>query len=433
MEFNANRVDEANAVISATIAKETIETNLDKVAKQAAKTMNVQGFRKGKVPVAVVKQRYADKLREDAEADALRKVLNDGLKELNIPNEDLIGEPSISKFDKKEDGSIDVEISVACKPNIDLGDYKSLLPEVAEKEIDAKEIDSRLEEISKSSAPLAKIARKRAVKDGDHALIDFEGFVDGVAFEGGKAEKYALHVGSGSFIPGFEEQVIGMKYEEQKDITVTFPEEYQSKDLAGKEAVFKVTLHEIQEKGEAEINDEFAAKMLPGEEGATVDTLKQKIEEQMKNEIKGTYYREELKPAFLDKLVEELNFALPASVVDQEVNYALNNKVREMKEEEIKALQEDASQVESMRDDLKADAEKSVKATFIVDALAKAEGVDVDDKEVTQVIYYEAMQMGQNPQEVLKQYQDAGYLPAIKMSMIEDKVITKLLDEKLGQ
>ncbi len=432
MEFNANRVDEANAVITSTISKEVIESNLDKVAKQAAKTMDIQGFRKGKVPVAVVKQRYADKLREDAEGEALRTILADGLKELEIDNADVVGEPAVSKYEKQEDGSIEVEVRIACKPNIDLGDYKALVPEVELKEVDAKEIDSRIEEMAKQSAPLEKIKRKRMVRDGDFAVIDFEGFVDGVAFEGGKAEKYPLQVGSNSFIPGFEDQIIGMKYEESKDVTVTFPEEYQSKELAGKEAVFKVTLHEIQEKVAAEINDEFAAKMLPGEEGATVDTLKAKIEEQMKAEAKGVYYRDELKPAYLDKLVQELNFALPATVVDQEINFALNNKVRSMSEDEIKALQEDASKVESIRDELKADAEKSVKATFIVDALAKAEGVDVSDQEVTQVIYYEAMQIGQNPQDVLKQYQEAGYLPAIKMSMIEDKVISKLLDEKSG-
>jgi len=433
MEFNAKKVDEANAVISATIAKETIEKNLDKVAKEAAKTMDIQGFRKGKVPVAVVKQRYADKLTEDAEGEALRAVLANGLKELNIANEDLVGEPSISKFDKKEDGSIDIEVSVACKPAVDLGDYKSLLPEVEDKAIDAKEIDEKLEEMAKQSAPLTKIARKRMVKDQDHALIDFEGFVDGVAFDGGKAEKFALHVGSGSFIPGFEDQVIGMKYDEQKDITVTFPEEYQAKELAGKEAVFKVTLHEIQEKAAAEINDEFAAKMLQGEENATVETLREKLEEQMKAEAKNKYYREELKPAYLETLVEKVSFALPATIVDQEINQALNNKARTMSEDEIKVLQEDASKVEELREALRADAENSVKATFIVDALAKAESVDVSDQEVSQVLYYEAMQMGQNPQDVLKQYQEAGYLPAIKMSMIEEKVITKLLDEKLGK
>ena len=433
MEFNANRVDGANAVITATIGKDVVESNLDKVAKQAAKTMNVQGFRKGKIPVAVVKQRFADKLTEDAEAEALRKVLNDGLKELNVANADLIGEPTISKFDKKEDGSIDVEISLAIKPTIDLGDYKSLIPAVENKEVDAKEIDARLEEIAKSSAPLEKLSRKRAVKDNDFAVIDFEGFVDGVAFEGGKAEKYPLHVGSGSFIPGFEEQVIGMKYEEQKDVVVTFPESYQAKNLAGKEATFKVTLHEIQEKVAAELNDEFAQRMLPGEENVTIDTLREKIKEQIKTEAMSKYYREELKPAYLETLVEKIEFALPNSVVDQEINYALNNKVRTMSEDEINALRENESKVEEMRNELKGDAVSSVKATFIIDALAKAENVQVSDQEVMQVLYYEAMQMGQNPQDLVKQYQEAGYLPAIKMSMIEEKVISKLLDEKLGK
>ena len=357
MEFNAKRVDEANAVITSTISADVVETSIDKIAKKAAKTMDIQGFRKGKVPVAVVKQRYGSKLREDAEGEALRDVLTEGLKELDIKNEDLVGEPGVTKFDKKDDGSIDVEISIACKPAIDLGDYKALLPEVEDKAVDAKEIDARLEDMAKQSASLTKIKRKRMVREGDFALIDFEGFVDGVAFEGGKAEKYALEIGSGSFIPGFEEQIIGMKYEDEKDVVVTFPKEYQQKTLAGKEAVFKVKLHEIQEKAAGEINDEFAKKMIPGEENATVETLREKIQEQMKLENKATYYRDELKPAYLEKLISELNFALPAPVVDQEINYALNNKVRGMSEEEIKELQEDASKVEAMRDELREEAE----------------------------------------------------------------------------
>eukprot|EP00767_Chilomastix_cuspidata_P000070 gnl/Chilomastix_cuspidata/10156.p1 GENE.gnl/Chilomastix_cuspidata/10156~~gnl/Chilomastix_cuspidata/10156.p1 ORF type:complete len:440 (-),score=53.73 gnl/Chilomastix_cuspidata/10156:303-1490(-) len=394
--------------------------------------MDIQGFRKGKVPVKVVKQRYADKLREDAEGEAVRKVLTDGLAELKIANEDLIGEPTFGKYDKKEDGSVEVEIKVACKPQVDLGDYKSLVPDVEKKEADAKEVEARLEEMAKQSAPLEKIKRKRMVREGDFAVIDFEGFVDGVAFEGGKAEKFPLEIGSGSFIPGFEDQVVGMKYEEEKDVVVTFPETYQQKDLAGKEATFKVTLHEIQEKVAEELNDDFAKKVLPGEAEATLEMLKEKISEQLVGEAKAKYYRDELKPVFLDKLVENINFALPSSVIEQEINYTLNNKVREMKEEEIKELQEDASKVEAIREELKGDAEKSVKATFIVDALAKAENVDVTDQEVTQILYYEAMQMGQNPQDVLKQYQEAGYLPAIKMSLIEERVISKLFDEKSG-
>lgn len=430
MEFKTNRVDEANIEIVATLKKENIEKKLDKVATQAAKTMNIQGFRKGKVPVAVVKQRYADKLLEDAEGEAIRDLLNSGLKELNVKNEDLIGEPTISKFDKKDNGDIEVEISVATKPNIDLGDYKKLLPDVKAIEIDAKKIDERIEEIASQSAPLTKIARKRAVKDGDFAVIDFEGFVDGVAFEGGKAEKYPLQVGTGSFIPGFEDQVIGMKYEEEKDVVVTFPKEYQAKDLAGKEAVFKVKLHEIQERKAGEITDEFAKQMLPNEKDATVDTLRDRIKEQMVAGEKATYYREDLKPKFIENLVKNINFALPKTVVEQEINFALNNKIRSFTEEQINELKEDASKIEKIREELKEDAVNSVKATFIVDALAKAEKVEVNDQEVTQILYFEALQMGQNPQELIKQYQQAGYLPAIKMSMIEEKVLAKLFDEK---
>lgn len=162
--------------------------------------------------------------------------------------------------------------------------------------------------------------------------------------------------------------------------------------------------------------------MLPGEENVTIDTLKEKIKEQMKSEVMRKYYTEELKPAYLETLVERIEFALPNSVVDQEINYALNNKVRTMSEDEIKTLREDASKVEEIRNELKADAVNSVKATFIIDALAKAENIQVSDQEVMQVLYYEAMQMGQNPQEIVKQYQEAGYLPAIKMSMIEEKL-----------
>lgn len=433
MEFNANRVDEANAVITATLTKENIENSLEKVAKQAAKTMNIQGFRKGKVPVAVVKQRYTDKLIQDAESDLIRKIVADSLKQLDIKNTDLVSDPNATKFDRKDNGNIDIEISISFRPTIDLGDYKALVPKVKSIKIDDKKVDERLVEIASSSAPLEKIARKRAVKDGDFALIDFEGFIDGVAFAGGKAEKYPLEIGSGSFIPGFEEQVIGMKYDEQKDIIVTFPKEYQSKDLAGKEAVFKVTLHEIQERAKPELNDEFAQKMLPGQKDVTIDTLRDRIKEQMAGQEKAKYYKDELKPVFLEALVEKVKFALPTSLVEQEINYSLNSKIRAMSEAEINELKENASKIEDMRNELREDAVNSVKATFIIDALAKAENIQVKDQEVTQMLYFEAMQMGQNPQDVLKHYEQSGYLPAIKMSMIEERVISKLLDEKLGK
>ncbi len=433
MEFNAKKIDEANAVITATLQAATIDESLTKIAKQAAKTLDVQGFRKGKVPVAVVKSRYAEKLQQDAEGEALRAVLNEALAELKIANSDLIGEPAITKFDKKENGDVEVEIQISSRPQFDLGDYKALLPEIKTKKVTAKEIDEKLNEMAAHSAPLEKIKRKRMVKDGDFAVIDFEGFKDGVAFDGGKAEGHTLEIGSGSFIPGFEEQVIGMKYEEEKEITVTFPEQYQAADLAGAEVVFKVKLHEIQEKAAPVIDDEFAKKVLPQEEGANVDMLKEKMKEQIKADKTAKYYNEELKPAYLEALVEKVDFAVPTAVLDQEISQVLNNQVRTMSDAEIKELQENKDKIEEMRKEATPEATKSVKATFIIDALAKAEKVEVSDQEVTQTLYYEAMMQGQDGQALIKQYQEAGYLPAIKMSMIEQKVITKLLDEKAGK
>ncbi len=432
MEYNVNKIDEANAVVDAVLPKELIDAKLDGIAKNAAKTMDVQGFRKGKVPVAVIKQRYGAKMAQDAEGEALREVFTVALNELEISNDRLVGEPAVTKFDKNEDGSISVEIKISARPEVNLGDYKSLLPEVEVKDCSEEEVDTRLKDMAGQNAPLQKIKRKRMARKGDHAVIDFEGFKDGVAFEGGKADGHTLELGSGSFIPGFEDQVIGMKYEEQKDITVTFPEEYQSEDLAGAEVVFKVTLHELQEKGEPVIDDAFAKQVLQGEEDADLAMLKDKVSEQIKNEKMNTYYQEELKPAYIEALVEANEFAIPASILEQEENQALNNQIRTMSEDEVKALQEDQSKIDTMRAEVNPDAVKSVRATFIVDALAKAEGVDVTDQEVTQTIYYEAMMTGQDGQAMIKQYEEQGYLPAIKMSMIEQKVITKLLDEKVG-
>lgn len=432
MTFKTNKIDEANATIAGTIPAETIEKNLDKVAAHAAKTMDIQGFRKGKVPVKVVKQRYADKLKQDAQGEAVREMLNEGLKELGIDNSALIGEPNFTKFEEKEDGSIEIEITASCRPEIVLGDYKALVPEMTAPTVDDKELEDQLNEMAAQGAPLEKIKRKRMAKSGDFAVIDFEGFKDGEPFEGGKAEKYTLEIGSNSFIPGFEDQVIGMKYEEEKEIEVTFPEEYQAADLAGKDVVFKVKLHELQEKVTPELNDELAKKFLPNEENATIDTLKAQISEQILTQKKLKYFMDDIKPAYTQALVETLNFAVPASVVDQEVNQQLNGKIRSMSEDEIKALQEDPEAVKKMQEEIKPDAINSVKATFIIDALAKEENIEVSDQEVTQTLYYEAMMQGQDGQALIKQYEEAGYLPMIKMSMIESKVMSKILEEALG-
>lgn len=431
MKYSANKNNKANAIVTATLSKELLDANLEKVAKQAAKQTNISGFRKGKAPVNVVKARFGEKLEQDAQGEALRVLFDAATKELEIDAKDIIGEPNVRVFDKKDDGSIEVEIHFAIRPVVELGDYKALTPDVKAQEATAEEIDARIEQLAKNSAPLTKIEENRALANDDFSVIDFEGFVDGVAFAGGSAKNYSLKIGSGSFIPGFEEQMIGMNVGETKEINVKFPESYGSADLAGKDAMFKVTLHEIQAKNAPVVDDALAKTILRDQENGSLEALREKIKEQIKGEKMSKYYNEELKPVYLDALVKAINFDLPEVVLEQEIAYSVNSKIRNMSEAELEELRNDKSKIDAMKDEAKPAAIDSVKATFIVDALAKAEGVEVSDNEVMQVLYFEAIQMGQNPQELIKYYQESGYLPAIKMSMIEDKVFTKILDEKL--
>jgi trigger factor len=430
MEIKSNKINGANAEIEAVISMDEVNANIEKIAKQLAKTANIQGFRKGKVPVAIIKKQYGEKLVQDAEAEALREVLNKGLDELEIANESLIGEPNISKFDKSED-KIEVAIKVAMRPNIELGDYESLVPDFEKPEVTDEEVEARIKELADHQAPLVDIKRNRKMKEGDVAVIDFEGFIDGEAFEGGAAKDFALTLGSGQFIPGFEDQLIGVERDEELTIKVTFPENYGSDKLAGKDAEFKVKVNQIQEKEEVEINDELAKKMLPGEENATLEELKNQVKKQLETEKLSKLYNEDLKPKLLEKLVDSIEFDLPEFVVEQEIDMALNKKASDMSEDEIKELRENADKLTELRETFRADATRSVKATFIVDALAQELGIKVEEQEIMQTIYFEAMQMGQDPQKAYEHYKDAGYLPAIQMSMVEDRVLTTLLNKKI--
>ena len=431
MEIKSNKINGANAEIEATISMDEVQENVEKIAKQLAKTTTVQGFRKGKVPVAVVKKQYGEKLVEDAEAEALRSVLAKGLDELSIANESLIGEPNISKFDKSDD-KIEVTVKVAMRPEIDMGDYASHVKEFDKPAVSDKDVDAKLKEIAQGQAPLEDIKRNRKMKNGDTAIIDFEGFVDGKAFDGGKAEDFALVLGSGQFVPGFEDQLIGVKRDEEVTINVTFPENYGG-DLAGKDAEFKVAVKQIKVKADVEIDEDLVKKLLPNEEDATVETLKGLVRTQIENEELSKLYNETMKPELLENLVSKTAFDLPEFVVEQEIDMALNKAASTMSEDEIKELRENADKLTELRETFRADAERSVRATFIIDTLAMAENIKVDENEVMQTIYYEAMQTGQEPQKAYEHYKEAGYLPAIQMSMVEDRVLSTILNSKIKE
>ncbi len=429
MEIKVNRSNSANASATAIVGKDILEKKLQKAASDAAKNMKVDGFRKGKVPVSIVKSRYAEQLQQDSEQAILREVVDHIIKELEIEASKIIGDPQITRFDRSDDG-LDLEIKIGIVPQIDLSRVEECIPEFKEEEVGEDEVLKRLEDIALSQAPLENIEDDRALEGGDYAVVDFEGFIDGEPMENGSAEGYSLHIGSNSFIEGFEEQLKGMKKGEEKEIEVTFPKEYGNSAIAGKEAKFKVKLNEIKIKKPLEVDDELAKKLLK-EDDADLGKLKEKIKDQILSEKMSKLYNEDLKPKVLESFAETIIFDVPDFVVEQEIDLAFRNALPTMSEEEIETLRKDPEAAKAKREEYKENAHKSVKVTFIVDALAKQEGVEVDDNEIVQTIYYEALNSGQNPKETLELYQERGLMPAIKMSMIEDKLLSLLLDKKL--
>lgn len=430
MEITATRADSANAKIAAVATNDMIAQRLDKVAKNAAKSMKVDGFRKGKVPVALVKQRYGEQLQQDAEREVVQEIMDEGLKKLEIDKDSLIGEPNITRFDKKEN-EIDIEVAVSTKPEINLDNFKECVPDFEEEEARAEEVEDRLKMLAMNAAPSKKIEEDRPLAENDFALMDFEGFVNGEPIERGKEENYLLQIGSNTFIPGFEEKLVGMKAGEEKTIELNFPEEYHDAKLKGQLAKFNVKLHEIQVKEAAEIDDELAKKMLPKESEATADMLKERVGEQIKHEKMLRLFNEKLKPEILESFAEKIDCDIPESVVEQELNMTFRSAIGAMSPEEVKELTEDTEKAKEVRESYREDAEKSVKITFIIDALSKQENVTVSEQEVVQALYYEAMQQGLNPQETLEMYKAQGLLPAYRLAMIEDKLLHQILDRKL--
>ena len=426
MQIKVNRINSANASVEATISSALLQKKEEKLIASASSNMKVDGYRKGKVPAHLVKARYGKQLKDDAETEALRDLYNQALAELSIKPDAIVGEPSFSKFEEKE-GGLELEMKLSMRPTVIVGGYKECVPEYKAPKVTKKEIGERLEKMMQLTAGLKDVEEKRAVEKGDFVIINFEGFLDGVAFEGGKAEGYTLEIGSNSFIPGFEDGIIGMNAGESKDIEVTFPENYGKVELAGKPTVFKITLSAIQVKDvPKKPTEEILKRLLPGVENPTTEALEAQIEEELRNEKLGKIFNEEVKPKFVENILEKLSLDLPENIVEQEIDLQMRGVFNKMDEETIKEYSTNPEKIKEKREEFREEATKSVKLTFIVDELARAEGINVSDQEVLQMIYFEAMQQGANPKEYLEYYQKQGILPAIKMSIIEERLFTKL-------
>ena len=349
MQIKVNRINSANASVEATISSALLQKKEEKLIASASSNMKVDGFRKGKVPAHLVKARYGKQLKDDAQTEALRDLYNQALAELSIKPDAIVGEPSFSKFEEKE-GGLELEMKLSMRPTVIVDGYKECVPEYKAPKVTKKEIGERLEKMMPLKAGLKNVEENRAVEKGDFVIINFEGFLDGVAFEGGKAEGYTLEIGSNSFIPGFEDGIIGMNAGESKDIEVTFPENYGKAELAGKPTVFKITLSVIQVKDvPKKPTEEILKRLLPGVENPTTEALEAQIEEELRNEKLGKIFNEEVKPKFVENILEKLSLDLPENIVEQEIDLQMRGVFNKMDEETIKEYSTNPEKIKEKR------------------------------------------------------------------------------------
>jgi trigger factor len=301
-----------------------------------------------------------------------------------------------------------------------------IVPSFTKPTIDLKAVDMKLAEMAEQHAPFTKIEKERAVKNGDLIVIDLEGFLNGRALEGANEKGYRLKVGSKSFIPGFEDQMIGMKSGEEKTIKITFPEDYKSKALAGQETEFNVKLHEIHEQITIELNDALAQKIFKDEK-ATLNSLKEKMTEKITSQAFSNIYNEELKPKIIKGLLTKFDFTLPNNAVEQEIDAKINERAQRMSQEEHALYKDNKEKFNELRDTVRGEARDSIKAALIVDALAKKEGIEVDDSEVLSALSLQAIMTGQNAQELVEYYKENNLMTAAKVGLIEDKLFGKML------
>ncbi|ADV93615.1 MULTISPECIES: trigger factor [Bacillus] len=366
-------------VLTVEVDAETFKTALDDAFKKVVKQVSIPGFRKGKIPRGLFEQRFGvEALYQDALDILLPVEYPKAVEEAGIEPVDR-PEIDVEKIEKGE--SLIFTAKVTVKPEVKLGEYKGLGIEKDDTTVTDEDVQNELKALQERQAELV-VKEEGTVEEGNTVVLDFEGFVDGEAFEGGKAENYSLEVGSGSFIPGFEDQLVGLEAGAEKDVEVTFPEEYHAEDLAGKPAVFKVKIHEIKAKELPELDDEFAKDI--DEEVETLAELtektKKRLEEAKENEADAKL-REEL----VLKASENAEIDVPQAMVDTELDRMLKEFEQrlQMQGMNLELYTQFSGQDEAaLKEQMKEDAEKRVKSNLTLEAIAKAENLEVSDEEV---------------------------------------------------
>ena len=407
MNCKVEKTKNANEVkLEITVEAEKFENAMKKVYFQNAKYFNIPGFRKGKAPMNIVEKYYGAQIfYEDAFNEVATEAYEEALTENKI---DVVSRPEVDIAQMEKGKDLIFTAVVQTKPEVKLGKYKGIEIQKIEYKVDKKDVDHELEHMQEHNSRLVTVD-DRPLENGDTATIDFEGFVDGVAFEGGKAEGHELEIGSGTFIPGFEEQLIGMELENEKEIKVTFPKEYFSKDLAGKDATFKVKLHDIKKKELPELDDEFAKDVS---EFDTLEELKKSIKEKLtKNKEQREKY--ETEEAVLKAVCEDSKLDIPSGMIELEIDNMLKDFEQRLSyqglnlEQYLKMI---GKTEEEMRKEYEPQAIEAIKSRLVLEAIMKAEKIEASEEEIKAKMEEMAKSYGKDVEELSKNENLKNYL-----------------------
>lgn len=399
MTANWEKTEKNKGVLTVEVDAEQVNAALNEAFNKVVKQVNVPGFRKGKVPRVIFEQRFGvESLYQDALDILLPRVYPMAIDETGI---EPVDQPEIDIEQIEKGKEFVFKATVTVKPEVKLGEYKGLEVEEQDDTVTDEDVQAELKQLQERFAELV-VKEDGEVEQGDTVVIDFEGFVDGEPFEGGKAENHSLEIGSGSFIPGFEEQLFGTKAGEEKDVKVTFPEDYHAEELSGKEATFKVKIHEIKRKELPELDDEFAKDA--NEKVETLDELKKNIREHLEEHKKQdaeNYKRDTV----VEKASDNAEIDLPEVMIGNELDRMMKEFEQRLQSQGVTLdmyFQFSGTDKEGLREQMKDDAEKRLRANLTLEEISKAENVEVSEEEINKELEQMAEMYKQSVEDIKK-------------------------------
>ncbi|BAU26955.1 trigger factor [Aneurinibacillus soli] len=424
MKATWEKLENNQGVLTVEVEETRVDKAIDQAFNKVVKKINVPGFRKGKVPRKIFEARFGiESLYQDALDIILPEVYSEAVQETGI---DPVDRPEVDVEQMGKGQKLVFKATVTVKPEVKLGDYKGLAVEAKDFAVTDEAIAEELTAMQNRSAELVVLEDDAAVATGDFAIIDFTGFVEGEEFEGGSAENYQLEIGSGTFIPGFEDQVIGMKKDEEKDVSVTFPEDYHAQDLAGEPVVFKVKVNEIKRKNLPELDDEFAKDVS---EFDTLDELKADIKNKLEEKAKvdAENFKKE---SLIEQATANATIDIPEVMVEQEINHMVNDFAQRLQYQGMNLdlyYQFTGLDEEKLRDQFREDAQKRVRTSLVLEAISEAEKVEVTEEDVNAELDVMAEQYKRSADELRKIFAGRDGLASLNQDIRMRKTIDLLV------